>query len=246
MCRFPHQRFWTPPHLVFIWILHEDTLLHYVGDDSISPQCSYVSSHHCKHFSNKRMEKTTDPSFLDNNAQEGQSTYMCKQMYTEHQRIYIETSQVILMSWMIILISFLMGICCMNEQMNLYWAHVYDRDYCLHFTNDETEAQRICLWLALITELEDRWQSKSSNCSSTFNNSTKSVPSSNKLMENKNSDTLSILICYSHLPLWKWTVFQSHSSFSVSHRSETFSCLKEIAHEGSALNLPQDNSSSVL
>lgn len=37
-----------------------------------------------------------------------------------------------------------MGICCMNEQTNLYWAHVYDRGYYLHFTDDETEAQRMC------------------------------------------------------------------------------------------------------
>lgn len=33
--RFPQKRFLTTSHLVFIWILHEDTLLHYVGDNSI-------------------------------------------------------------------------------------------------------------------------------------------------------------------------------------------------------------------
>ena len=63
------QRFLTPSHLVLIWILHEDTLLHYVGDNSIPSQCSHVSSHHRKHFSNKSMEKTTDTSFLNDDAQ---------------------------------------------------------------------------------------------------------------------------------------------------------------------------------
>ena len=72
-----HQRFLSP-HLVFVWILHEDTLLHYVGDDSVPSQRSHMCSHHCKHFSDESVQKTADSTFLKDNAQENQTIGLCK------------------------------------------------------------------------------------------------------------------------------------------------------------------------
>ncbi len=51
-------------NLVLVRVLHEHTLLHAVGDDSISSKSSDVGTNHRKYFSNKRMQKPTHTSLL--------------------------------------------------------------------------------------------------------------------------------------------------------------------------------------